>query len=110
MAFRAHLGPKCRAGVPYFTYWVGSDLDERLLLTLASVVCVALHSVAADDREQHVVANTGGSFCGDQVACRGAELTASVTFPRRRVHHVHDGINSGEDRRHPNAGGEVEAV
>lgn len=89
----------------------GSDLDERLLFTLAGVVGVALHPVAADDREQHVVANTGSSFCSDQVTGRSAEVAdrrGGVT--RQRVHHIQNGINSGEDLRQSNAGGEVEAA
>jgi hypothetical protein len=69
----------------------GCPLDRFLLGELGPEVPAVGQPVGADDRQGHVVADTEGRFCGEDVAGRGLEeLQHRCVAPSRCVRHVDD--------------------
>jgi hypothetical protein len=83
---------------------------DALLLAFAGVVCVALYPIKADYREQHMVAHSGASLSGEQIARGGAEVGHRFgPVARCHVRDVDDRLDTVQDGLQAFAGHQVDA-
>ena len=83
-------------------YGIDEFLDQLLLRDLGPEVAALRHSVAAHDRQGHVMAHARRGFGGKEIDGRSLEeLQHRRVFERGRVRHVDDDGGAGEDLGQP---------